>query len=432
MFARKIESVISAHLKSGSNKMLLVEGSRRVGKTHSISHVGYGLFGNFFIVSLLEDSQDKRLFADIQSLDELYLRLSFYLGGRLSRVKTALVFFDDVHVYPNLLPLLNELAHDGKYKYIASSSVLGLASPDFEYISTLQMYPMDFEEFLNASGFLRDSVSFLRCKFESNASPRDYSHRVIMQFFKQYLIVGGMPEVFSAYISRLDVQAARDMQNQLLQLYKEHIAEYSTKRSKSGLIYSLIPELMKRKMKRVVAQDIEGKKGKRFSDYRDDIEFLKHLGAAFGVQAVSSPLLPLEERSDKCLLKLYLNDVGLLSALLFGDNIQPIIRDENSAALGSLYETAVAAELAAHGHDLYYYYNRNSGGVDFLIGDHNGESAVPIVIKSGKDYLSHSALPTLTGNAEYNIRNAYVFTTSKDVKVKGNIIYAPVYYAMFL
>lgn len=101
MFTRKIESVISAHLKSGSNKMLLVEGSRRVGKTHSISHVGYGLFGNFFIVSLLEDSQDKRLFADIQSLDELYLRLSFYLGGRLSRVKTALVFFDDNIKYIN-------------------------------------------------------------------------------------------------------------------------------------------------------------------------------------------------------------------------------------------------------------------------------------------------------------------------------------------
>lgn len=81
--------------------MLLVEGSRMVGKTHSISHVGYGLFGNFFIVSLLEDSQDKRLFADIQSLDELYLRLSFYLGGRLSRVKTALVFFDDNIKYIN-------------------------------------------------------------------------------------------------------------------------------------------------------------------------------------------------------------------------------------------------------------------------------------------------------------------------------------------
>lgn len=188
---------------------------------------------------------------------------------------------------------------------------------------------------------------------------------------------------------------------------------------------------MENKKKRVVAQSIENKKGKTFNDYCDEFEYLINSGIALNVQAISNPAFPLIESTGKNLLKLYLNDVGILTGILYGNNIRAVLDNEKSINLGSVYETVVASELIAHGHKLFYYDNRSKGEVDYLIDDYDSLSVVPIEVKSGKDYTVHSALNTFVQNEDYHIKKAFVVSNERNIIRNSKIIYIPIYYIMF-
>ena len=191
-------------------------------------------------------------------------------------------------------------------------------------------------------------------------------------------------------------------------------------------------ENLENKKKRVVAQNIENKKGKRFSDYQNEFDYLISSGIALEVKAISQPTFPLLESSGKNLLKLYLNDVGILTGLLYRNNIRAILDDIKSINLGTVYESVVAQELIAHGFKLFYYDNRKKGEVDYLIDDYDELSVVPLEIKSGKDYTVHSALNEFMKNEDYNIKLGYVFSNEREVTQKGKVTYLPIYYVMFL
>ena len=188
---------------------------------------------------------------------------------------------------------------------------------------------------------------------------------------------------------------------------------------------------MENKKKRVIAQKIENKRGKTFNDYVDEFEYLISAGIALKVQAISNPSFPLIESAGKNLLKLYLSDVGILTGILYGNNIRAILGDERSINLGSVYETVVASELIAHGFSLFYYDNRSKGEVDYLIDDYASLSTVPIEVKSGKDYTVHSALNAFTQNEDYHIQKAFVVSNEREIMTKGKITYIPIYYIMF-
>ena len=152
---------------------------------------------------------------------------------------------------------------------------------------------------------------------------------------------------------------------------------------------------------------------------------------ALEVKAISKPSYPLIENSGKNLLKLYLNDVGILSSIYYHNNIKAVMDDIRSINLGSVYETVVAQELKAHGYRLYYYDNKKNGEVDFLIDDADNLSNIPIEVKSGKDYNIHSSLTRFLSTEEYNIKRAYVLSNEQNVYTKGGITYIPIYYVMF-
>ena len=180
-----------------------------------------------------------------------------------------------------------------------------------------------------------------------------------------------------------------------------------------------------------MAKNIENKKGKTFNDYSDEFEYLISAGIALNVQAILGPSFPLVQSSSKNLLKLYLNDVGILTSILYGNNIRAVLDDERSINLGSVYETVVASELIAHGYKLFYYDNRDKGEVDYLIDDYDSLSVVPVEVKSGKDYTVHSALSNFTKNESYNLKKAYVLSNEREIIKKDKIIYMPIYYVMF-
>lgn len=197
-------------------------------------------------------------------------------------------------------------------------------------------------------------------------------------------------------------------------------------------IYDMIPSNLENKKKRVVYNKIENKKGKHFADYADEFEYLTNSGVALEVLAISNPRFPLAESERKKLVKLYLNDVGLLTYMLYGVNVNAVLQDIRSVNLGTVYESAVAQELAAHGFKLHYYDNKQKGEVDFLVDDYDNLQVLPLEIKSGKDYTEHSALTKFLGTPEYGINRAIVFSNERIVKKKNGVTYMPVYYCMFL
>lgn len=193
----------------------------------------------------------------------------------------------------------------------------------------------------------------------------------------------------------------------------------------------MVPSQLENKKKRVVIKDIENKSWKISENYLEEFDYLISAGVSLEVKAISKPLYPLTENSGKKLLKLYLNDVGLLSAIYYRNNIKAVMDNIRSINLGSVYETVVAQELKAHGYDLYYYDNKKNGEVDFLIDDTDNLSNIPIEVKSGKDYSVHSALKRFLSLEEYNIKRAYVLSNEREVYTKAGITYIPIYYVMF-
>lgn len=437
MLYRKIESLIEEHLKSDSSKILLVDGARQVGKTFIIRHVGKKLFHNYIEINMVEDYLGPKLFENTRSVEDFYLQVSMTYGNKMKEKKNTLIFIDEIQVYPHLLTMLKFLSQDDKFTYIASGSLLGVTlsettSIPMGSIRKVRMFPLDFEEFLYANGMNELVISSMRKKFECMEALDEQVHNKMMDLFRKFLLVGGLPDAVNAYLETKNIQKVREVQAEIHDYYAADASKYdSEKKLKIRRVYDLIPSNMENKKKRVVAQCIEEKKGKTFADYHDEFEYLISAGIALNVQAISNPVFPLIESTGKNLLKLYLNDVGILTGILYGNNIHAVLDDERSINLGSVYESAVASELAAHGHKLFYYDNRNKGEVDYLIDDYDSLSAVPIEVKSGKDYTVHSALNNFVNNEDYHIKKAFVVSNERAVKSNGKISYLPIYYVMF-
>ena len=432
MLFRKISALIESHLKSGTQKILLVDGARQVGKTYIIRYVGQQLFPNFIELNMVEDSLGNGLFANTKTVEDFYLQVSMLAGDRMKERENTLIFIDEIQAYPHLLTLLKFLAQDGRFTYIASGSLLGVTlaettSIPMGSIRKVRMFPLDFEEFLLANGMNDLVISSMRKKFERQEALDQAMHDKIMDLFRKYLLVGGLPDAVNSYLAEKNIQRVREIQREIHDYYAADASKYGDARKlQIRRVYDMIPSNMENKKKRVVAKDIEGKKGKSFADYQDEFEYLISAGIALHVQAVSNPVFPLIESAGKNLLKLYLNDVGILSGILYGNNIRAILDDVRSVNLGAVYETVAATELAAHGYRLFYYDNRSKGEVDYLVDDYDSLSVAPIEVKSGRDYTIHSALNSFVKNEDYHIKQGYVLSNEREVSVKRTTVHPPI------
>lgn len=437
MLYRKIAADIEHHLRTTPDKILLVDGARQVGKTFIIRHVGQQLFTHFIELNMVEDSISERLFANTHSIDDFYLQVSMLAGDKMHERDNTLIFIDEIQAYPHLLTLLKFLREDGRFTFIASGSLLGVTlsqttSIPMGSIRKLQMYPLDFEEFLYANGMNAFAIAALQRKFEAREALDEATHNKMMDLFRKFLLVGGMPDAVNAYLNEKNIQRVRDIQREIHEYYMIDASKYDdAHKLKIRRIYEMIPSNLENKKKRVIVKDIEGKKGRTFAHYQDEFDYLVSAGIALEVRAISTPVFPLIESSGKNLLKLYLNDVGILSGILYGSNIRAIMDDERSINLGAVYESVVASELSAHGYQLYYYDNRSKGEVDYLIDDYDSLSVVPIEVKSGKDYSIHSALNAFVKSEQYPIKQAFVLSNTREITSKGKITYLPIYFILF-
>lgn len=440
MLFRKITSYIEDHLKSDTDKILILEGARQIGKSFSIREAGTRLYKNFVEINFVEDDEGNQLFKNIHKKEDFYLTLSMVAGDRLGDRTDTLVFLDELQHYPQYLTMLKFLREDGRYRYITSGSLLGITLQDTTSIPVgsvirKEMFQLDFEEFLIANGFGTEAINMLRSAYENRQSLSEEQHNHVMDLFRRYLLVGGMPDAVNTYLSTHNIVRVREVQESIHNLYATDASKYEKEQSKKLVIrriYEMIPSQMENKKKRIVAQEIRGKKGDRFEQYQEEFEYLISSGIALAVHAIANPHFPLSESLQKNLLKLYLNDVGLLTGQLYHNNIRPVLDDVRSINLGSVYESVVAQELRAHGHKLFYYDQRKQGEVDYLIDHHTLMSAHPIKVKSGKDYTVHSALNNLLKNPDYRIPAATVVSNEREIYQDDKVTYMPVYLVMFM
>ena len=440
MLYRKITKRIEEYLSSDSDRMLLIDGARQIGKSYIIRHVGKTMFSNYIEINMEEDKLRDRIFAEAKTTKDFYMALSIVAGNKMKERENTLVFIDEIQAYDHLLTLVKFLMKEKKYTYIASGSLLGVTLKNTQSIpigslDIQHMYPMDFEEFLYANGVGTFAIDAMRENFNNNLPLSDAMHLKIMDLFKKYLLVGGLPKAVEIFVESRNVIEFRSIQNEVHNLYKVDASRYEeehNKKLKIQRIFDMIPSNLENKKKRIVIKDIEDKKWKRSNDYLDEFDYLISAGIALEVKAISTPTYPLVENSSKNLLKLYINDVGILSGIFYQHNIKAVMSDIKSINLGSVYETVVAQELKAHGYDLYYYDNKKNGEVDYLIDDPDNLSNIPIEVKSGKDYSVHSALDKFLLNETYNINKAIVLSNERQVYKDKGITYMPIYYVMFL
>ena len=431
MLKRKIDSYLEQFYKR-TNKALLVTGARQTGKSFSIRQYGTTHYENFVEINFIEQPDATEILKGSKNSQDILVRLSLLTSTPLVAGKT-LIFFDEVQECPDIVTAIKFLVDEGSYRYILSGSLLGVELKDLRsepvgYMDVKDMYPLDLEEFFLAMGVSEQVMTNLHKAYKNEQSVDDFVHKKMMELFRLYLIIGGMPAAVQKYIDTHNLQDVMAEQQAIIRLYKRDITKYD-KDHKLYIdeIFDLIPPELNAKNKRFILKDLN--ENLKFSRYENSFLWLKNAGVALPTYNVEEPVPPLKLSRSRNLFKLFQNDIGLL-ACQYAEGIQiRIINDEKGINCGSIFENVVAQELQAHGFELYYFNSKKQGELDFII-EKDGHT-LPIEVKSGKDYQRHNALSNVMGNADYAIPRAIVFCND-NVSVNGNITYLPIYMVAFL
>ncbi|MBR6620861.1 MAG: ATP-binding protein [Bacteroides sp.] len=430
MLKRKIDSYIRNFYETTTNA-LLVTGARQIGKTFSIREFGKS-FKSFIEINFVDHPEAVGIFKGAKNGSDILFRLSAITSVPLIKGET-LIFFDEVQKCPEIVTAIKFLVDEGSYRYILSGSLLGVELKDLRsepvgYMGVKDMYPLDFEEFIMCMGINENVVTSLRDTWEQRIPVDDFVHAKLMELFRLYLIVGGMPAAVSKYLESNNLQEVIAVQQQIIRLYKRDIAQYDpANKLYIEEIFNLIPPELDAKNKRFILKRLN--ENAKFERYQNSFLWLKNAGVALPVYNVEEPKAPLLLARSRNLFKLFQSDIGLLAAQ-YAEGIQlRIIQGDKDINHGSIYENAIAQELVAHGIEPYYYNNKKRGELDFII--ELGGRILPIEVKSGKDYEIHRALSNIMDCSEYNLQEA-VILNNDNLRVEGKLVYAPVYMVMFL
>lgn len=430
MLTRTVDRILIDHFKI-SKTALLIEGARQIGKTFSIRQFGKK-FKTYIEINFIEQPEAISLFKDLSNTKDLLARLSLFTKQKLIK-RDTLIFFDEVQICPEVITYIKFLVDEGSYNYILSGSLLGIEINDLRsvpvgYLTIKRMFPLTFREFALNLELNSSILENLETSFKKKKPVDDFIHKKMMELFRVYLVVGGMPAAVNRYIETNNLNEVIDIQNQIVNLYKKDITQYD-KNNKLAIaqIFELIAPQLNSQNKRFIIKDI--KSGVKFDRYENSFLWLKDAGFALPVYNVETPKIPLKLSKSRSLFKLFMSDVGLLASE-YSQGIQlKIISGDDKLNYGAIFENYIAQELTACEHDLYYYNNKKRGELDFLI-EYDGE-VLPIEVKSGKDYKVHRALSNIMDCGEFNLNRALIFNNS-NLKVEGKLTYAPIYMSMFL
>lgn len=432
MISRKAEKYINNWIDK-PNRALLVAGARQVGKTFTIRKCLKNKGCNYIEINLIENIEFIHALEQATTIEELRLNISA-LKDVVFKDNETFLFIDEVQEYKDVITKIKFWVDDGRIKLILSGSLLGVELRDLRsapvgYMDELDMYPLDFEEFVMASGVTLETIDYLKKCFTDREPVTDVINKKMLTHLNRYLVVGGMPAAVNSYIETGNVGEVSTIQENIIRQYRVDFTKYEKDEKKFMLtaIYDQIPSQLLKQNKRFNYSDI--KKKLRFEKLENSFLWLKYAGVAIATVNVTEPRIALNQNAKSSLLKLYSSDVGLLT-YQYGNSLRAkILFGDEKVNLGGVFENFVAQELHAHGYPSYFYNNHKLGELDFVI-EHNG-SVLPIEVKSGKDYYTHSALDKATYNEEYQVKESYVFANC-NIEEKDKIIYYPIYMCAFI
>ena len=445
---RKIyQKLLDWKKESKGSSVLLISGARRVGKSFLCEEFGRNEYKSKLLIDFGNVSKEIRdIFQnDSTNLDMFFTKLSVYYNRKLYQ-RESLIIFDEVQQFPEARQLLKYLVADGRYDYLETGSLLslkqnvqGIVIPSEE--EELEMHPMDFEEFLWALGD-EATVPLLRSCFEQKKPLGQALHRKIMNDFRQYLLIGGMPQVVVEYLQNKDFAAADKIKKRILTLYRNDINKFAGGyKSKVTAIFDNLPGQLSKKEKKYKLSTIN--KDARLRSYEDAFMWLNDGMIVNPCFNATEPNVGLAMSSDHTTQKLYMADTGLLVTHTFRDNdysdnelYRAILLDKLNINEGMLIENITAQMLRFNSHRLYFYSRVDSNNrknmmeIDFLI-TRKGKIN-PIEVKSSA-YNTHSSLDKFKKkfSSANKLGTAYILYT-KDVLIKDEIIHLPIYMAMFL
>lgn len=429
---RKILSQLEEWKRGTQNKALLIKGARQVGKTTIVRQFAKANYKNFVEINFEQKPLAKQAFDGNLDARTVLINLSAMGFGPLEPGKT-LIFFDEIQSCPKARTAIKFLVEDGQYDYIESGSLLGINYMDvssypvgFEH--ELDMYPLDFEEFLWACNVSQDVVGRLRECYENVCPVPDFLHDQIMERYRQYLIVGGMPEVVATFLSNEDFKKTVTNQKDILTGYRNDISKYAgNEKILVKSVFDAIPGQLSKQDKRFVLASIEKNAAQR--KYGAPTQWLVDAGMAYYSFNVGSFELPFPSHENLSLYKLFFVDTGLMCAMML-DNIQfKVLTGDIFVNEGALAENFVAGELSKHGVSLNYYDKKSKHELDFVFPEGNKISIIEV--KSGKDYKKHSSLNMAQSLFADKI-NRQIVVSGNNLESENGIIYIPFYMTMFI
>ena len=447
---RKIYNQLVEWKKQNGKTALLIEGARRVGKSYIVKEFAKENYKSYILIDFAFVTDEvKNLFYDYASnLDMLFMYLQEFYNVTLYE-RDTLFIFDEVQFCPRARSLIKHLVADGRYDYIETGSLISIKK-NVENILIpseerhLNMYPMDFEEFLWANGN-NNLMDLIRKCFEDKKPLGQLMHREAMDYFKQYLIVGGMPQAVEKYVNTKDFKEVDLVKRDILNLYKDDIVKYSGDDSiKVQSIFEEIPSQLQKHEKRFSFNSLQ--KDARYREYKDAFFWLQEsmiVNIAFNT---TEPNIGLRLNRESSALKCYMGDTGLLISLAFDEKglvdeeiYKKILFNKLTFNEGMIMENIVAQMLTATGKKLYFYFNYdkqnslNNMEIDFLIAKSkitSRHNVSPIEVKSGKNY-TFSSLNKFRNKYKEYVSTGYVLHI-EDLKVENDIVFLPVYMTCLL
>lgn len=429
MLERKAYQDILNWHRHEDRKALLVTGARQVGKSFLIERLGHEEYDCFVEINLLRNAEARLFLAEARSYDDLIRRITLLANQSVVEGST-LVFLDEIQELPDLMTYVKFMAMESRFRFAVSGSLLGvqlkrIRSYPVGYVHEVRMYPLVFEEFCWAVGVSKDARETARtCCTEGTPVP-DYLHEALSQYFRTYMVVGGMPEVVQKFIdSTRDFSASRSVLDELVKGYLSDIAKYAGKRALNvEAIFEELPVQLDNDTRRFVLGSIAEKAS--YEKFRQDFLWLTAAGIALKTDLVREPIAPLAGRDCPGMFKLYESDTGMLISRYAASVARSVYAGETGVNVGAAFENVVAQELTAKGYRLFYYMTKKRGEVDFVL-ESETSGIIPIEVKSGRSPHMHAALDQMLENPAYGLNRGLVLSRL-NVAQEGKVHYLPWY-----
>lgn len=446
IFKRKIYSKLVAWKnKSAGRTALMIEGARRVGKSTIAEEFVRNEYDSYLIIDFTKTKSDIiNLFDDLSDLHYFFLSLQSLTGTRLTPGRSCIIF-DEVQFCPKARQAIKHLVKDGRYHYIETGSLISIRKNTKDILlpseeRRIEMYPMDFEEFLWAIG-REPTFDLIRYSYQKMKPLGDSVNRELMKLFRLYMLVGGMPQAISEYIHGSNFEAVDEVKRDIINLYLDDLKKIDDKGRASTIFRSIPAELARNTIRYRVGEVIEKARLSRLEEIFSDIDDSKTVNFAYHA---NDPNVGFALHAGYDYFKMFLGDTGLFVTLAFMDKdftentmYQKLLVDKLPADLGYIYENVVAQLLKSSGHSLYYYTFKDRVGetveprsyeIDFLIS--RQDKICPIEVKSS-GYKAHKSLDMFQQKYSARIQQRYLLYT-KDLRKDDNIICLPVYMAGLL